>query len=214
MYESQGSPDLLSEFDQVVARLAISRSQGVFRYRERFDSAALLWSSDLSMLASAFSARGGVDRVQAERGMPEIVSKFVRLSGHRPPLHALQVHMRGMRLFVEGGSYLTLAADVLEPLENPPQRRVHGIDMLINRNIYKCIFEPSKSFPSTFNGTLNREFSERFQAEFEVSVDFAPALRIMLEELEQKVSRPKDGTNQKPAGSPEIQRVLESVIVR
>jgi len=119
-----------------------------------------------------------------------------------------------MRLFVEGGSYLTLAADVLEPLENPPQRRVHGIDMLINRNIYKCIFEPSKSFPSTFNGTLNREFSERFQAEFEVSVDFAPALRIMLEELEQKVSRPKDGTNQKPAGSPEIQRVLESVIVR
>ena len=71
-----------------------------------------------------------------------------------------------------------------------------------------------EELPPKFNETLNREFSERFQAEFQVSLVFAPSLRVMLDELERKVSYPKDRTNQKPTRSPEMLRVLESVIVR
>lgn len=213
VYEAQGGADLVSEFEDAVARSANLLRKGAIGARKLFDSIALLRNEDLLVVAGTFSSRGGVDKSQSRRGLPDIVSKFNQLSGYVPAPGSLQVHMKGLLTFIERGSHFTLVADILEPPDSRSQKwSVHGIDLLINRTAYKCIFEVSEGVLPDINDTLGREFTGRFDTEFRIAVDHAPLLRVLLEDIERSgLSNSREG-NEGPRLAPKFQRLFEELV--
>ncbi len=213
VYEAQGGPELLSEFNDAVVRCADSFGKGVIRWRRLFDSVVLLRNKDLAMVAGTLSSRGGVDKHQARKGLPDIVSKFNHLSGYMPAPDSLQVHMEGLLTFIERGSRFTLVADIVEPpAGQSPRWSVHGIDMLIDRNVYKCIFEVPEGVPRNTNGTFSREFTMRFDTEFRIAVDHAPLLRVLLDHVERSSLMESRDANEAPRLALEFQRLSKLLV--